>query len=30
MSQKNKLPEVMIFAGPNDRGKTTISRMAKL
>ena len=29
MSQKNRLPEVMIFAGPNGSGKTTITRMAK-
>ena len=29
MSQKNRLPEVMIFAGPNGSGKTTVTRMAK-
>ena len=29
MSQKNRLPEVMVFAGPNGSGKTTITRMAK-
>ena len=29
MSLKNRLPEVMIFAGPNGSGKTTITRMAK-
>ena len=26
---KNKLPEVIVFAGPNGSGKTTITRMAK-
>ena len=29
MFQKNRLPEVMVFAGPNGSGKTTITRMAK-
>ena len=29
MSQKSRLPEVMVFAGPNGGGKTTITRMAK-
>ncbi len=29
MLQKNRLPEVMIFAGPNGSGKTTITHMAK-
>ncbi len=29
MSQKSRLPEVMIFAGPNGSGKTTITSMAK-
>ena len=29
MSQKSRLPEVMVFAGPNGSGKTTITRMAK-
>ncbi len=31
MSEKNKilLPEVIVFAGPNGSGKTTITRMAK-
>lgn len=29
MSQKNKLPEVVVFAGPNGSGKTTITHMAK-
>ena len=26
---KNRLPEVIVFAGPNGSGKTTITRMAK-
>ena len=26
---KNKLPEIIVFAGPNGSGKTTITRMAK-
>ena len=26
---KNRLLEVMVFAGPNGSGKTTIARMAK-
>ncbi|MBR2141996.1 zeta toxin family protein [Anaerovibrio sp.] len=32
MSENNtiKLPEVVVFAGPNGSGKTTITRMAKL
>ena len=30
MSQKSRLPEVMVFAGPNGSGKTTITRMAKI
>ena len=29
MSPKTRLPEVMVFAGPNGSGKTTITRMAK-
>ena len=31
MSDSNtvKLPEVMVFAGPNGSGKTTITKMAK-
>ena len=31
MSENNtiKLPEVVVFAGPNGSGKTTITRMAK-
>ena len=29
MSDKIKLPEVMVFAGPNGSGKSTITRMAK-
>ena len=27
---KNRLPEVIVFAGPNGSGKTTITRMAKI
>ena len=32
MSESNtiKLPEVVVFAGPNGSGKTTITRMAKI
>ena len=26
---KNRLPEIIVFAGPNGSGKTTITRMAK-
>ena len=26
---KKRLPEVIVFAGPNGSGKTTITRMAK-
>ena len=29
MSKKNRLPEIIIFAGPNSSGKTTITRMAR-
>lgn len=29
MSKKNGLPEIIIFAGPNGSGKTTITRMAR-
>ena len=29
MLSKNRLPEVVVFAGPNGSGKTTITRMAK-
>lgn len=29
MSDKIKLPEVLVFAGPNGSGKSTITRMAK-
>ncbi len=29
MSKKNRLPEIIIFAGPNGSGKTTITRMAR-
>lgn len=29
MSDKIKLPEVMVFAGPNGSGKSTITRMAR-
>jgi len=29
MSDKIRLPEVMVFAGPNGSGKSTITRMAK-
>ena len=30
MSKKNRLPEIIIFAGPNGSGKTTITRMPEL
>lgn len=30
MSKKNRLPEIIIFAGPNGSGKTTITRMARI
>ena len=29
MSKNNRLPEIIIFAGPNGSGKTTITRMAR-
>lgn len=29
MSKKNRLPEIIVFAGPNGSGKTTITRMAR-
>lgn len=29
MSKKNRLPEIIIFAGPNGSGKTTITRMTR-
>lgn len=29
MSKKNRLLEIIIFAGPNGSGKTTITRMAR-
>ena len=29
MSRDEKLPEIIVFAGPNGSGKTTITRMAK-
>ena len=29
MSKRNRLPEIIIFAGPNGSGKTTITRMAR-
>ena len=29
MSKKNRLPEIIIFAGPNGSGKPTITRMAR-
>ena len=29
IQMKNRLPEVIVFAGPNRSGKTTITRMAK-
>lgn len=29
IQMKNRLPEVIVFAGPNGSGKTTITRMAK-
>ena len=29
MSKKNRLPEIIIFAGPNGSGKTTITRLAR-
>ena len=29
MSKKNRLPEIIIFAGPNGSEKTTITRMAR-
>lgn len=29
MSKKNRLPEIIIFAGPNGSGKTTITRMVR-
>jgi predicted ABC-type ATPase len=29
MSKDKKLPEIIVFAGPNGSGKTTITHMAK-
>ena len=29
MSKRNRLPEIIVFAGPNGSGKTTITRMAR-
>ena len=29
IQMKNRLPEIIVFAGPNCSGKTTITRMAK-
>lgn len=29
MSRNNRLPEIIVFAGPNGSGKTTITRMAR-
>ena len=29
MSKKTRLPEIIVFAGPNGSGKTTIPRMAR-
>ena len=29
IQMKNRLPEIIVFAGPNGSGKTTITRMAK-
>ena len=29
LKNKKRLPEVIVFAGPNGSGKTTITRMAK-
>jgi len=26
----NKLPEIIVFAGPNGSGKTTITKLAKI
>ena len=29
MSKTERLPEIIVFAGPNGSGKTTLTRMAK-
>ena len=29
MSKTERLPEIIVFAGPNGSGKTTITRMAR-
>ena len=29
MSKRNMLPEIIVFAGPNGSGKTTITHMAR-
>ena len=29
MSKRYRLPEIIVFAGPNGSGKTTITRMAR-
>ena len=30
MENKHKKPEIIVFAGPNGSGKTTITRLAKV
>lgn len=30
MQTKNRLPEIIVFAGPNGSGKTTVTRMTKI
>lgn len=30
MSNSNQYPEVIVFAGPNGSGKTTVSKLAKI
>ncbi len=30
MSEKNRKPEIIVFAGPNGSGKSTVTKLAKI